>query len=64
MLTGTIRNQVDEVWNVFWSGGISNPLSVIEKITYLLFAKRLDDMHTAKEVVGLISEVKERAEAG
>ena len=49
MLTGAIRNQVDQVWNTFWSGGISNPLSVIEQITYLLFAKRLDDLHIAKE---------------
>jgi type I restriction-modification system DNA methylase subunit len=49
MLTGAIKNQVDQVWNAFWSGGVSNPLSVIEQITYLLFAKRLDDLHTAKE---------------
>ena len=49
MLTGAIRNQVDQVWEVFWSGGVANPLSVIEQITYLLFAKRLDDLHTAKE---------------
>ena len=49
MLTGQIRNQVDQIWNTFWSGGVSNPLSVIEQITYLLFAKRLDDLHTAKE---------------
>lgn len=49
MLTGHIRNQVDAVWDAFWSGGISNPLSVIEQITYLLFARRLDELHTAKE---------------
>jgi len=49
MLTGQIRSQVDQVWSAFWSGGVSNPLSVIEQITYLLFAKRLDDMQTAKE---------------
>jgi len=49
MLTGTIRNQVDQIWNTFWSGGVSNPLSVIEQITYLLFAKRLDDMQMSKE---------------
>lgn len=49
MITGEIKNQVDQVWNAFWSGGVSNPLSVIEQITYLLFAKRLDDIHTAKE---------------
>jgi type I restriction enzyme M protein len=49
MLTGAIRNQVDQVWETFWTGGVSNPLSVIEQITYLLFAKRLDDIQLAKE---------------
>jgi type I restriction enzyme M protein len=51
LLTGEIRSQVDRVWNAFWSGGVSNPLSVIEQITYLLFAKRLDDLHTAKDLL-------------
>lgn len=46
MITGTIKSQVDQVWNAFWSGGISNPLEVIEQITYLLFIRRLDDVHT------------------
>jgi type I restriction enzyme M protein len=49
MLTGDIRNQVDQIWNAFWSGGVSNPLSVIEQITYLLFIKRLDELHTLEE---------------
>ena len=49
MLTGEIRNQVDRIWDAFWSGGVSNPLSVIEQITYLLFIKRLDDLHTLEE---------------
>ena len=49
MLTGTIRSQVDQVWDAFWSGGISNPLEVIEQITYLLFLRRLDDLHTLEE---------------
>lgn len=49
MLAGEIRNQVDQIWNAFWSGGVSNPLSVIEQITYLLFIKRLDDLHTLEE---------------
>ena len=59
MLTGAIRNQVDQIWNTFWSGGVSNPLSVIEQITYLLFAKRLDDLHTAREAqANLLGEKK------
>jgi type I restriction enzyme M protein len=49
MLTGDIRNQIDRIWDAFWSGGISNPLEVIEQITYLLFIKRLDDLHTLEE---------------
>src|SRR5271169_1215577 len=49
MLTGEIRSQIDSIWNDFWSGGVSNPLSVIEQITYLLFIKRLDELHTVEE---------------
>lgn len=49
MLTGEIRNQVDRIWDTFWSGGISNPLEVIEQITYLLFLRRLDDIQTAAD---------------
>ncbi len=49
MLTGEIRNQIDRIWDSFWSGGISNPLEVMEQITYLLFLRRLDDLHTLEE---------------
>jgi type I restriction enzyme M protein len=49
MITGAIRSQIDQIWNAFWSGGISNPLEVIEQITYLLFLRRLDDLHTLEE---------------
>src|SRR3989442_317854 len=49
MLTGNIRNQIDRIWAAFWSGGISNPLEVIEQITYLLFLRRLDDLQTLEE---------------
>jgi type I restriction enzyme M protein len=49
MLTGEIRSQIDSIWNDFWSGGVSNPLSVIEQLTYLLFIKRLDELHTVEE---------------
>jgi type I restriction enzyme M protein len=50
MLTGEIRNQIDRIWDAFWSGGISNPLEVIEQITYPLFLKRLDELETAGEL--------------
>ncbi len=49
MLNGDIRSKVDALLNAFWTGGISNPLEVIEQITYLLFLKRLDDRHTLEE---------------
>lgn len=49
MLTGPLKSQVDRIWDTFWSGGISNPLEVIEQITYLLFLRRLDDLHTLEE---------------
>src|SRR5437899_2133292 len=49
MLTGEMRSQIDAIWNAFWSGGIANPLEVIEQITYLLFLRRLDDLQTLQE---------------
>jgi type I restriction enzyme M protein len=49
VITGELRSQIDAIWNSFWSGGISNPLEVIEQITYLLFIKRLDDLQTLEE---------------
>jgi type I restriction enzyme M protein len=49
MLTGELRNQVDTLWNAFWSGGIANPMEVLEQITYLLFLRRIDDLHTLEE---------------
>jgi type I restriction enzyme M protein len=49
MLTGELRSQIDRIWDSFWSGGISNPMEVLEQITYLLFMRRLDDLHTLEE---------------
>ena len=43
MVTGELRNQADPIWNAFWTVGISNPLEVMEQITYLPFLRRLDD---------------------
>ena len=57
MLTGEIRSQVDSIWNAFWSGGIANPLEVIEQITYLLFIRRLDDAHTLEESKSLLLKI-------
>lgn len=49
MITGEIKNRVDRIWEMFWTGGITNPLSVIEQFTYLLFMKQLDDRQNRME---------------
>ncbi len=49
MITGDLKSKVEAVWTVMWSGGISNPIDVIEQLTFLLFLKRLDELHTAEE---------------
>lgn len=49
VITGDLKSKIDTVWNAFWSGGISNPLEVIEQVTYLLFIRRLDELQTLKE---------------
>jgi len=58
LVTGEIRSKIDRIWEAFWSGGIANPLTVIEQITYLLFVKRLDELHTAKELQANITKGK------
>ncbi len=49
MITGEIKRQIDDIWNDFWTGGMSNPLAVMEQITVLLFIRRLDELHTLEE---------------
>ena len=51
MLTGELRNKVDSLWEIFWTGGLANPLDVIEQMTYLMFIHDLDanDNLRAKE---------------
>ncbi len=60
MITGEIKSRVDKLWEVFWTGGITNPLTVIEQFTYLLFIKGLDDKQNDLEanaaVLGIKSE--------
>ena len=43
------KSQIDKLWETFWSNGISNPLTVIEQISYLFFIKELDEKHTREE---------------
>lgn len=44
-----LKSKINQLWNKFWSGGISNPLTAIEQITYLLFMKRLDDLDLKRQ---------------
>lgn len=43
MITGELKNKIDSLWEVFWTGGLTNPLDVIEQMTYLMFIRDLDD---------------------
>lgn len=49
MITGELKSRIDRIWDTMWAGGIANPLSVIEQLTYLLFIRRLDEIQTRKE---------------
>ena len=46
MITNELKNQVDKIWETFWTGGISNPLTVVEQFTFLIFIKSLDTAQT------------------
>lgn len=49
MINGELKSQVDKIWEAFWTGGISNPLTVIEQFTFLLFLRRLDERQLLEE---------------
>ena len=49
MITGELKSQVDKIWEAFWTGGISNPISIIDQFTYLLFIRRLDEEQLKEE---------------
>ena len=48
-MDSSIKSIIDRIWTNFWEGGVTNPLTVIEQITYLLFVKGLDDIEIAHE---------------
>jgi len=50
MVTGEIRNKIDKIWTDMWAGGITNPLTVIEQLTYLMFIRTLDEKETENEL--------------
>ena len=49
MITGQIKQQIDAIWNTFWTGGISNTITIVEQLTYLIFIKDLDETETRNE---------------
>ncbi|WP_416440842.1 N-6 DNA methylase [Leeuwenhoekiella sp. A16] len=49
MITGQIKSQIDAIWNTFWTGGISNTITIVEQLTYLIFIKDLDETETRNE---------------
>ena len=49
MITGVIKNKVDKIWTDIWAGGITNPLTVIEQLTYLMFIRSLDEKELETE---------------
>lgn len=56
MISGELKSKIDRVWDAFWSGGISNPMEVIEQITYLLFLRRLDDLQALAEKKAAVTQ--------
>jgi type I restriction enzyme M protein len=49
MITGTLKSKIDKLWEEFWTGGVTNPLTVIEQITFLMYARLLDMNETSDE---------------
>ena len=66
VITGELKNRIDSLWEIFWTGGLTNPLDVIEQMTYLMFIHDLDvsDNTRAKEsaMLGQSSEIILRTE--
>ena len=61
MITGDIKNKVDRIWEVFWTGGVVNPLSVIEQITYLLFIRGLDIADSTREKESIVLGIEHKS---
>ena len=57
MITDTIKNKVDKIWTDIWAGGITNPLTVMEQLTYLMFIRSLDERELeTEELENIIGE--------
>jgi len=58
MITGGLKNKVDAIWDIIWTGGITSPITVLEQITYLLFMKLIDDNQCKREATARALRVK------
>ena len=52
MVTGELKSKIDGLWEIFWTGGLTNPLDVIEQMTYLMFIHDLDDSDNLRAKIG------------
>lgn len=57
MLTGELKNKIDSIWEMFWTGGITNPLDVVEQMTYLMFIHDLDETDSKKAKSSMMLEL-------
>lgn len=57
MLTGALKNKVDSIWEMFWTGGITNPLDVVEQMTYLMFIHDLDETDAKRAKSSMMLEL-------
>ena len=51
MMTGELKSKIEKIWDIFWSSGMTNPLTIVEQVTYLLFIKIIDDNELKKESI-------------
>ena len=58
MITGEIKNRIDGIWDAFWTGGITNSITILEQMTYLFFMKMLDDTQLKKEATASVFGVE------
>ena len=49
MITGAIKNKIDKIWTDIWAGGITEPLTVIKQLSYLMFIRSLDEKELESE---------------
>ena len=61
MITGELKNKVDKIWEIFWTGGLANPLDVIEQLTYLMFVRDLDQIDQTRQRESLMLSIPQKS---